>query len=320
MKSSRVSSIVISAICVGLIAGFLYYLFANRDKYLKLLHLSPAPIGCLLALALVFPILNGWINTYLFRSLGADLSQPEGFLLAGASSLANMLPVSGGIVAKGYYLKRKFDLSYTKFISATAALFVCFIAVNGLIGCCILIYWVLTRRAVVSPLLWIGFGLMAACLLVFLLPLESLRTPGRMREWVREALQGWGLIGKNPGLLAKLIGLQTSLSVLLALRYWIAFHLLSQDVSLAQTLLFSSASVLNQLASFAPGGLGITEAIVGGVASALGFELAISVVAVGLDRLVSTFAIIVVGVFSTAALGRQLSQLPSDAATQEEQH
>jgi uncharacterized membrane protein YbhN (UPF0104 family) len=317
VKSPRLGSIVISIICVGLIAGFLYYLYANRDKYLKLLHLSPLPICSLLVLALIFPILNGLINTYLFRSLGAELSHREGFLLAGASSLANQLPVSGGIVAKGYYLKRKFNLSYTKFLSATAALFICFIAVNGLIGCGILIYWILVRKIAVSPLLWIGFGLMAACLLVFWLPLDNLRISGRMREWVQEALQGWMLIGKNPMLLVKLVGLQTSLSVLLALRYWIAFHLLSQDVTMAQTMLFSSASVLNQLASFAPGGLGITEAIVGGVASALGFELAVSVVAVGLDRLVSTFAIVVVGVISTAALGRQLSKMPTEPRGQE---
>ena len=320
MKSSRLSSIVISIVCAGLIAGFLYYLYVSRDKYLRLLHLSPLPISSLLVLALVFPVLNGLINTYLFRSLGAQLSHREGFLLAGASSLANQLPVSGGIVAKGYYLKRRFDLSYTRFISATAALFVCFIAVNGLIGCGILIYWILVRKIAVSPLLWIGFGLMAACFLVFWLPLDHLRIPGRMRRWVQEALQGWMLIGKSPTLLAKLVGLQTSLSVLLALRYWIAFHLLSQNVTLAQTLLFSSASVLNQLATFAPGGLGITEAIVGGVASALGFELAVSVVAVGLDRLVSTLAIIVVGVISTAALGRQLSRMPTEASGLESQN
>jgi uncharacterized protein (TIRG00374 family) len=84
--------------------------------------------------------------------------------------------------------------------------------------------------------------------------------------------------------------------------------MLSQAVTGGQALLFSSASVLTQLISFAPGGLGVREAIVGAVASALGFELAVSLAAVELDRLVATFTIVLVGWISTSLLGRDLSK------------
>jgi len=101
--------------------------------------------------------------------------------------------------------------------------------------------------------------------------------------------------------------LQTCLMLFLAIRYWLAFHMLSQDVSVADVILFSSASVLTQLVSVAPGGLGVTEAIVGAIASAIGFDLGVSIVSVGLDRLVSTFVILLVGGISTIILSKQVS-------------
>jgi uncharacterized protein (TIRG00374 family) len=99
--------------------------------------------------------------------------------------------------------------------------------------------------------------------------------------------------------------------LILAYRYWLAFHMLSQDVSFGDVILFASASVLTQLISFAPGGLGITETIVGFVASTLGFELSVSVVAVALDRLVSTSVILLAGGISTIMLGRKIPEIPA---------
>lgn len=95
----------------------------------------------------------------------------------------------------------------------------------------------------------------------------------------------------------------------LAIRYWFAFRMLSQNVKISDAILFSSISVLTQLVSIAPGGLGVTETIVGGIAFLLGFELGVSIVAVGIDRLISTSVILVVGGASTIILGKQLSDI-----------
>ena len=50
--------------------------------------------------------------------------------------------------------------------------------------------------------------------------------------------------------------------------------------------MFASAALLSLLVSFAPGGLGVTEALVVAIASTLGFDIGVSVVALGLVRLV----------------------------------
>jgi uncharacterized protein (TIRG00374 family) len=95
--------------------------------------------------------------------------------------------------------------------------------------------------------------------------------------------------------------------LVLAARYWLAFRMLSQQLTFGEVVLLSSSSVLTQMAGFAPGGLGVREAIVGAVASALGFDLAVSMVAVSLDRLISTVVILIIGGVSTVILGKQIS-------------
>ena len=103
-------------------------------------------------------------------------------------------------------------------------------------------------------------------------------------------------------------------TLLCAARYWIAFHTLSQDVTYAQCLLFAAATILTRLVSIAPGGLGVREGIVAGVASLLGFEAGVSAVAVGLDRLVATSVIIVLGTIYTYLLSaKATSAEPIDA-------
>ena len=307
-SSSRLHSAFILIFVLSLLVAFVYYLYTNANEYLTLLHFSLLPIVLILSLTIGGFLINGAINTYLFRGLGVELSFRDGFLLAASSTLANQLPISGGIIARGFYLKREHNFPYAKFFSATLALFFCFVAANGIIGLAILAYWMFFTGKAIHPLLIAGFFLMTVSILTFWLPIGRVRMPVRILHLFDQALNGWYLIRKNYLLVAKLIGLQTGLMLMLAFRYWLAFHMLSQDVSVGDVILFSSAAVLTQLVSVAPGGLGVTEAIVGGVASALGFDLGVSVAAVALDRLISTMVILLVGGISTVILGKQMTE------------
>ncbi len=317
MINKTTRSILLSAISLLVILAFAYYLYVNADQYRQILRLSMSGVAMLFLLSLPFPLLNGLQNIYLYRGLGVDLSYQDGFLLTAASTLANQLPISGGIVSKGFYLKKIFNLPYTKFLSATLALMLCFLATNGVMGLSILLFWIFFKKAIVSPLLLIGFALMITCLLPFLLPMDRMRFPDPIRERIQQAVEGWNLISTNAMLLFKLVALQASLLLLLALRYWLAFHMLSLNVTFGEVMLFSAASILTQLVSIAPGGLGVREGIVGAVAVVLGFDMSVSIVAVGLDRLISTLPILLIGGISTIILGRQISDWSMKEETEE---
>jgi uncharacterized protein (TIRG00374 family) len=104
--------------------------------------------------------------------------------------------------------------------------------------------------------------------------------------------------------------------LLFAGRLWIAFHALSQGVTLDQCILFSSAAILTRLVSIAPGGLGVREAIVTSVASALGFDAGVSLVAVIIDRLVETVVVITLGIVYTYTLGKKIASAEPEPCEQ----
>jgi hypothetical protein len=94
------------SISLGIIGAFVYYLYNSSDKYLELLDISKMGVLGLFLLSLMFPLLNGMQNTYLYRGLGlSGLSHWDSFLITAASTLANQLPLPGGIISRGYYLK-----------------------------------------------------------------------------------------------------------------------------------------------------------------------------------------------------------------------
>lgn len=304
----RAGSIILMIVGLGAILAFVYYLHDNWDAYSKLLQISLIPVVLLLTATSLSSFLNGLITVYLFRGLGIGLQVREGFFLSSASTLANQLPVSGGMITRALYLKHKHGLSYATFITTSLALYFCFVSANGFIGVLTLIYLDLFTQSNIPVLLMLGFIMMSCCILLFKIPIERIPEPGRLQHRLVQILEGWRILGKQPGMLGRILILQMLMMLLLAFRYWLAFQMLSQDISVAHALLFSSASVLTQLVSIAPGGLGVTEVIVAGVATLLGFDTGVSVVAVGLDRLISTSIIVLIGGISVMALNFRSSE------------
>jgi len=312
MKNKALRTVIYYVIIIGIVSAFSYYLYQNAEKFQKLLYFSPEKISLLFLIAMAFPVINGVQNTFIYRELGInDFSYWDGFLITWASTLANQLPVPGGIMSRGYYLKLKHNLSYTKFTSSTIAIFFCSLAISGLIGDISLAYWKISTGNSVPIILIIAFTGMLTSLLVFWIPLDKIRLTEKVTLWAHQAMEGWNLIGRNPALLIKLTISQVLLVFLVSVRYYIVFEMLSQNVTFSQTLLFASASILTQLVSIAPGGLGVREAIVSAVATLLGFDTAVSVVAVGIDRMAITVIIVLTGWFSTIILGKQITDTSS---------
>jgi uncharacterized membrane protein YbhN (UPF0104 family) len=288
-------TLIFVVIFLVLVVAISFYLIANAGAYLPLLQISPGKLVAIGLLTMLGLSANGLINVYVFQALNTQLSLVEAFSLAASASLANQLPFPGGMVSRGVYLKQKHGLSYSTYLSAMLALFFCMVSASGFIGLAILGYCLVFGHLSPPLPLIIGFALMALSLLIFGLPLTEVKLSGKFGNWLQLAIQGWSVISKSTPLLFGLVALQTGLTLSLATRYWLAFQMLSQNISFGQTTLLASGGVLMQMVSFAPGGLGVTEAIIGGIATMLGFELPFTIAAVELDRLIATLVIAITG-------------------------
>lgn len=315
MNSTKLKTALPHIFSIVALLVFIGYLYLNADRYQQLLDLSAGSLLLLFGLALIIVFINGLINLFLYRGLGVPLTLNEGVGLAAVNTLANQLPFAGGLIAKGVYLKRRYELTYTRFLSATLALYVCFVTANGIVGMVVLGYWALVDDVIVPSLLFLGFLGMTISVFLLWLPIEVRTIPGKWGRRLAQLLQGWQILSQNRLLLAQLIGLQLLMTLIIAGRFWIAFHILSQDVTLAQCILFAAATILTRLVSIMPGGLGVREAIVAGVASALGFDADVSVVAVSIDRLIATMVIIALGTVYTYILSKHAVDTQYESAS-----
>ena len=289
-----------------IILGFAYYIFQNAEQYQTLLDFSVGPLILLALLSILGRICYGIINYIVYRVIDTPVTFNESLGLAAVNSLANHLPFSGGIIAKGAYLKRRYQLTYTRFLSVTLALYLFFLSANGVTGVIVLAYLSILKMERVSGLVIAGFGLMAGSIFFLFLPIERIQWRGFGHTSLRRLIEGWQALKQNRKAIAQLVGLQVITTILFAFRLLVAFRLLSQDVSFANCLIFSSATVLTQLVAITPGGLGVRELIVAGIAATAQIDPAISVVAVGLDRLIATAVIFSLGAFYSYLLGKNM--------------
>ena len=291
-------------VLLGALLLFGGYLYRNVERYRQLLNISGEILAGMAMVTFLSLAINGGVNYFFCRGLGVSISFHEAFGLASVNTLANQLPFAGGMITKSLYLKRNYHLAYTQFFSATLALYVIFVATNGALGIIVLIHWRLMTDIPVPASFWFGFGIMTASLTVLRVPTHFDFLPERWTRRFAQLVNGWRELTEEWKTIVVLVSFQVVTAFLVAARYWLAFRILSQDVTLSQCLLFSAATVLTRLISIAPGGLGVREGIVAALAVLLGFDAGVSLVAVGLDRLVATTIVIMVGTGYSYILGR----------------
>jgi uncharacterized protein (TIRG00374 family) len=181
-------------------------------------------------------------------------------------------------------------------------MFICYISVSGFIGLTVLIDLYFFQDILAPLSLFTGYALMLSSTLLFFLPLKFFWLPEEIKHFFDKAIFGFKILSKQPRFILKQVAWQFLLMLFLAVRYWLAFRMLSQNITISRALLLSTSSILTQVVSIAPGGLGVREVIIGGVSSVLGMDMSIGILASGLDRIISTIVIFITGIISMLVL------------------
>jgi len=291
---------------VVVLSVFAYYIVENAERYQQLFDFSLVNVFSLSGIMIVFICVNGLVNFYFYRALNVFLSLNESIGLSAVNTLANQLPFAGGLLVKGVYLKQHHQLSFAHFLSATMALYVCTFSMNGFVALLVLTYWAIFKEITIPMILVLGFLGMAISVIVIWFPLDTIQFPLKVKKWFQQMAEGWQVLRQNIRLVVIMLGLQALLTLAYALRLEIAFRALSQDITYTQCLIFSSATILTRLVSIAPGGLGVREGLIAAIGTLLGFDPDVSIIAVGLDRLISTAVVILMGSYYSYILSKNI--------------
>jgi uncharacterized membrane protein YbhN (UPF0104 family) len=259
--------------------------FNNLERLNYLFNFSIHTLFLLIFLVLLNISIRGIINLYLYPLFSVKLSLAESIRLVVLNIIGNQLPLAGGMVAKGVYLKQKHNLAFSHYLPVTAALYVCFIGVSGFLGLTVLLYLYAVNNTPFYWLLWIAFTGFVVGMISLWLPIKPGIFSDRVKKQLLELNYGWQALGKNPALLMKLCILQVVVLTAIGSRFFFEFQMVSQDVALSHCFLFSASTILTRLLSFAPGAIGLREGIVGIVSEILGFDFALGATVVMIDRL-----------------------------------
>lgn len=315
-KKKTDTSTIISAIpvmlTVGILAVLCLYLYWHRQLVMSMLNISWESIIAIGILFVFGLAILGLVNMALYRSFGIALTFWEAFRLSIINTCGNLLPLSGGMFAKGLYLKRRHGLEYSYYFSSIAALYIFFVGLYGAVGCVMVLITSLSSGRVVSVWLLAGFTFMMLTISVFWLQDGIKRLVGDNFRWTKRLSVGMDHLRNNRRLPVIVGCLQLLLIGLIAARFYIAFRMVSQNAAFSNCVIFSCATVITRLVNVIPAAIGIRESIVGGVASILGFDFSIAVVATGIDRIITTTIIIAAGAVATHQLGRQILKAKND--------
>jgi len=210
------------------------FLFQNRGYILETYSLQPRVFGTIALLVVATLGLRAVANRLLFGGLGVAASLFDWFRLICVVAFSNYLPLSAGLLAKAFFLKRVHAVPYRRFAVGQMSLLLMVFGTNGLVG---LVTLALAMPSQLVGVIGLGFALMLASAGLLFLPLRARSWAGvRRLPWEPQALLGarrsW------PGVAL----CQTGILLLGAASLYLCFGLGTSHVGFPACLLFTAAA------------------------------------------------------------------------------
>lgn len=274
------------------------YLYEQRAHLAASWSLDPGRFVAIAALVVASLALRALANRLFFGGLGVRASLHDWFAVVAVTAFTNYLPLSAGLLAKAFFLKRVHALSYRHFAVGQAGLLLLVLATNGAAGLAALA--VARPDGLLGPV-GAGFAAMIASAGLLFLPASVAHRLPAWLPWDAHATpaarRAWPAIG----------ALQLAILGTTAAGLWLAFAMGAAPASFAACLIFSAAIVLTRIVSLTPGALGVREFLVGGLAWLTGFELRDAVIASTILRVAEMVVVFALGAVFTFSLSERVA-------------
>jgi|TARA_Y100000310_G_scaffold13181_1_gene13499 uncharacterized protein (TIRG00374 family) len=292
-------------ILIAVIAFF--FIRENIHEFSQVPEFSFVYIIPLVILVLLNLFANGLRIKLYSEYYNINLKPIEWFGLVSISIMGNHLtPFRAGHGARAIYLKKKYKLPYTSFLTTMASSYVIKFLVYGGLGI-ILSLLILKYYNIFNKFIFL------LLVVLFIISLVAIFTPPIFKKnknkflnrFIR-LLNEWKVMSKNHNFLYKIISIDVIVWILRSFRLFFAFKAFSFDVPFLFILLIAVLSVLSVFLSLTPAGIGVLETVVALSAEAIGIGFVGGVYAGVLDRVVSVIIIFIFGPIFSYKLMRNL--------------
>ena len=285
--NARINRLLRNIVSLALVAGLLYYLYANWGVFQASEDVSWWHIGVLCGCVLATWVLNSIQAQMLLRMEQVSVGFWENLSIQTATILGNYLPMRAGTILRFHYFKKIHGLEYSRLGGIVALRLVILVAATGLLGCIGLGGLQLSDRPGVE-LLWLVFGgMFAVPLLAWWLPYRVMRLPdNRIGRLAKKFLSGFVNIKSQPRLAVIVLLLLLCQFAILSVRLFVSFDAIQVQLSPWVLLLLAPVATLSSFLTITPGNLALREWIIGFLSLVAGYPFDIGVFASTLDRAV----------------------------------
>ena len=299
-------TVISMALLLAIVTGVGLYLRHHPELFDHIRNLSIGSGLLLFLMSVLLLAANGLYLRIFAKKFNLDLHVKEWFGLAAVTAMGNYLtPLSGGLVARAAYLKRRYDFPYANFLAMLAANYMIAFAVISVTGIVTLL--TLTGSGSYSwPILLFFLATLSAILLVLLVSSTSIGSRHRWLLFAHNAMEGLNAIRRDGALLGKLIALTVFSIAVGALLLFVAFKSTGFAIPFSAALLIYLLTSYTVLINITPGNLGVQEVVTSLAAAILGAGADAGLLASLVVRAVAILAAFTLGPIFSYLLSREL--------------
>ena len=294
-------------ILIVIIAFFIYYIYNNFNSFKTLEFQNPWLLIPLVFITLFSLLLYGFVYKIMLEPFSIKLKLKEWFGLICANNFYNLItPFRGGMIARAVYLKKKYQFSYTNFLST-------------MVGFYAIQYWIFSFLGIVSLILiYLKFNIFniipLIIFLVLFLPLSLIiffkfqfpKSKYKILNKFFEIGNSWNTIKGNKKIILTSILVVSCIAIFNLISTIILYHFVGINLLVSQALFLITISAVIGMAQITPGNLGIGEVVTVLSALVLGISPPQSLTVAIISRLVSTIILFILGpMFSYILLKKQ---------------
>lgn len=278
MKTQRFLRILTTLI---ILAVFAVYFFTNSAKFRPLLSVEPVPLLIIALADIAIIFVNGLFTKFILQPFKKHIPLLESFYVSLISTVGNFFaPVGAGFGFRAVYLKRKFNLPYSQYISTLSGNYIIVFLVNSFFGLLSLFLLRARHDSQYGVLVAVFGGIFMVSLTLSLIQIPFRTAEGVRYKFLRSLVrnlvrvtEGWNYIVSRRRLMARLVGLTIINLLLTMLITWLIIHALHFNIALAPLVLFSVLGSLSLFINITPANLGVKEAIYLFSSHVLGFSV-----------------------------------------------
>lgn len=297
----------------------IYIVQQGSQLNLSITSISWELIIILMIVRFIPRVCNGLSLKLFARAFGVEIDLLDWFGLTIVTSAVNSSsPISPGVVARGAYLKARYNLPVMVFTSMLAANYIIVFFVTSLIVIFLLLINRMALGAAFLPLILFHAVLGLICVVVMLFPIRwPFGTGNRVFRLAAAGIDSWEILRRKPLLIFQQMLLALIIQLANGLQLYIALLAIRQPTNLWQTILIADMTSTVTVVKLTPGNIGIVEFLSGLFAKILLASSPAIIAASLLSRIVYLIPILGLGPLFSYLLTKRLANQNSLAVAED---